>query len=126
MQDERDATNMSGMPQSLFHIIKHAAPTSTDFLSGVQKGQKKPNDPTKERYWYGFSAFDTLEGARSLARRFPKLGDFIAEIAVIGSAGVQYEQSFGTGHYTVWAAPDTCIQNVVRIYPIWDAEEEKR
>lgn len=124
MRDEQDDTNIHSTPQSLFHIIKHAVPTSTDFLSGAQKGQKKPNDPVRERYWHGFSAFDKLEGARNQARRYRKLGDFIVEIAVAGVVGVQYEQSFGPGHYTVWAGPDTCAQSVVRMYPVWDTEEE--
>lgn len=114
------------MPRSLFHIIKHVTPIPTDFLSGAQKGQKKPSDPERERYWHGFSAFDTLEGARDQAWRYRKLGEFIAEIAVVGIMGVQYEQSFGAGYYTIWAEPDICVQNIIRVYLVWDAEEEQR
>ncbi|MGI8689114.1 MAG: hypothetical protein ACR2M3_11095 [Thermomicrobiales bacterium] len=115
---------MRETPQTLFHIIKQAVPTSADFLSGAQRGQTKPRDPDRERYWHGFSAFNTLDGARNQAQRFRKLGEFIVEIAVAGVVGVQYEQSFGPGHYTVWAEPDTCVRNVIRVYPVWDREEE--
>jgi hypothetical protein len=110
-------------PETLFHIIKHDPPIPGDFLPGAAKGQRKPDNPAYERYWRGFSAFDTLAGARILAQRFPKLGDFIAEIAVANVSGVQYERTFGPGHYTVWADSEACMRNVIRVYRVREIEE---
>jgi hypothetical protein len=73
------------------------------------------------RYWQGFSTLDTLQQARSKAISFPRQGKHVAESAVASVTGITYEQSFGAGHYTVWAEPAICVANIVAIYSVHDA-----
>src|SRR5262245_19780566 len=108
-------------PAILYHIIKDRRPHQEDFHSVERRGVQKPDDPALVPYWQGISFEDTLEGARRKARRFRKLGSYIADVGVAAIAGVKYEQSFAPGHYTVWAEPDECLAQIRRIHPVDEA-----
>lgn len=121
MEGRNEASGLPGMafqPAILYHIIKERKPSEADFLSAEKRGVPQPADPALIRYWQGISFEDTLEGARRKARRFRKLGTWIAEVVVAAIPGVQYEQSLAPGHYTVWAEPSDVLQHVRAVYPV--------
>ncbi len=84
----------------LYRTVRHDPPEPGDFLSGEAEGKPRPIEKYV-RFWRGFSTFDTLEIARVKARRNPAQGKFIAELVIPDDAGIQFEESFGPGHYTV-------------------------
>jgi hypothetical protein len=69
----------------LYQVVDHAPPIETDFLSDRQRGLQ-PAAHLPLEYWDGMSVFDTLAGARGLAKwRLRKgyvAGTFIAAILV--------------------------------------------
>jgi hypothetical protein len=105
-------------PTILYHIIKERNPNEADFLSAEKRGIPQPADPALIRYWEGISFEDTLEGARRKARRFRRLGTYIAEVAVAAIPSVKYEQSLAPGHYTVWAEPSDLLQHIRTVHPV--------
>jgi len=104
----------------LYRTVHHNPPLPEDFRSGKEMGIQKPNR-SKELYWLGFSAYDSLERASDIAERFPRQGDYVAEFTVPDAAStppdtnaftlpaagsITIMRSFGPGHWTVWGFPD--------------------
>lgn len=116
--NEEERARETDHPQTLFHTVGHNPPQESDFWSNEREGKRQPREAWQVRYWRGFSAFDTFDQARNKAISFPRQGKFVAEIAVADIPGITYEQSFGPGHYTVWAEPAICAANVVAIFAV--------
>jgi hypothetical protein len=123
IRDRQSRARDDAQPATLFHAVSNNPPQESDFWSNEREGKKRPPEAWKVHYWRGFSTFDTLQQTRNKAISFPRQGKYVAEIAVAGITGITYEQSFGSGHYTVWAEPAICVRNVVAIYMVHDAEE---
>jgi hypothetical protein len=121
IRDRQSSARGEAQPATLFHAVSNNPPQESDFWSNECEGKKQPLEVWKVRYWRGFSTFDTLQQARNKAISFPKQGKYIAEIAATGVMGITYEQSFSSGHYTVWAEPAICVAHVVAIHPVHEA-----
>ena len=55
-----------------------------------------------------------MEQARELARRFPRLGRYAAELLIPEGARIERTGDI-TGHHTVWADADDLVNWVVRV-----------
>jgi len=97
--------------KTLYRTIQKRTPAPEDFLSNIAKG--------KQRLALGISCWETLAQARAMAKRFPSLGNFIAEIALDDDEQVHYKRTTeSVGHWTAWAAPDVFLQRVQTVYPV--------
>lgn len=69
-----------------------------------------PSDPDLRRMWHGISVYDSLDRARSQARKNPVLGTYIAEMVVLWGQGVRAERTgHRRGHHTLWGEPEALL-----------------
>lgn len=61
--------------------------------------------------------FDAEDRAREHAGRFPKLGRFIAELAIPDAIRIE-RTGHAAGHFTVWADSADLLAWVVRVTPV--------
>ena len=108
-----------------FRLFPGPNVTAEHFTSQLAKGRVKviPTDPDKLRRLKGISVQDTIEGARTLQNRFPKLGDFIAELVIPEDAPLLLEED-GPGHYNILDPqrnepdPSVIAGYVIDTYPV--------
>jgi hypothetical protein len=86
-------------------------------LSAARRGRRlRRPDPELDRLLSGVSVFETLEQARQQARKYPQLGQYIAEIDVPLDSTIECERTTRTdGHWTIWASPSELLQRVVMV-----------
>jgi len=58
--------------------------------------------------------------AHRTAQRFPRLGDFVAQLALTASNGFNYARTGHPLHLTLWGDPIKLSNAVVDINPVWD------
>jgi hypothetical protein len=104
-------------PARLFRIVQTNPPTQDDFVSNPRRGKPVRHvTPQTQRLIDGLSVFDSEEMTRSVARSFPKIGTFIAELHVRSTGTLRWERTTRTpGHYTLWGDPDECLNSVTRV-----------
>ena len=109
----------------LFRIVRSLTPVRQDVLSDKARGKPLPLDPRLSNLHDGLSMFATLAQALQKARRYPVLGQYIAEIRLTRGPFVRVERTIdrSQGHHTVWADPDALLQSIVRIVPVMDDEK---
>ncbi len=66
----------------------------------------------------GISTFRTRERAVDMAVRWPKLGQFTAELNLKPENGHVFALTGQTGHVTVWGRPLQLVSEIVDIVPI--------
>jgi hypothetical protein len=113
----------------LYRAVKTEQPTRDDFLSSQAKGRPPiNNDPDVLRTHDGISMFTPLEIARERARRFRRIGRFLAEMMIPdNSPSIRYQRTFASeGHYTVWGDPDELLALVVSVVPVEPTGKDER
>ncbi len=106
-----------------YRIVRTDPPTIADFLSNRARGKaRRPVESVRE--WEGLSLFDTEAQARRMARRFPRLGVYIAALRVPADGPIVVEQTFGPGHYTLWGDPQDFLPRVVAVVPVAQQQED--
>jgi hypothetical protein len=105
---------------TFYRVVKTNPPEVTDFFSRVQLGWRLPPDlsPPEARLWEGVSVQDSEEGARAMATRYPRTGQFIAQMEISGGGSVSYEKTRGRGHFTLWGDPAVMIECVVSVVAV--------
>lgn len=103
----------------LYRIVDSNPPTLADMTSNAARGETL-RDPTPERLrlWAGLSAFATEAQARRNARRYTRLGRFIATLGIPADAPVRIERTGRPGHHTVWGDPRyllSCVAQVSKV-----------
>lgn len=104
---------------TLYRIVRTAVPDVDDFRSNAEKGLA-PRFPGPEvlRLWSGISLFDSLDRARQMCRRAPKLGEYIAVLRLPEERLVQFERTTASaGHYTAWGRSVDFLHYVVDVVP---------
>jgi hypothetical protein len=88
-----------------------------DFVSHMERGIAPPvGVPDAERLMSGLSVFYRLDLARAQARRFRRLGRFVATLDIPDDGIIPIERT-GTsdGHHTIWGDPDQLLARVVSV-----------
>lgn len=61
---------------------------------------------------------DTPERARTLQRRFPRLGTYIAVLDILRDGSFRIERTLREpGHHTVWGDPERLLGVVIAVLP---------
>ena len=100
--------------------MKSDPPSVEDFCSRIQLGRRLPPDlpPHEAQLWKGVSVQDSEDGARSLARRYPRTGQFIARVEIAEGGPVTYEKTRGHGHFTLWGDPAAMLACAVSVVAV--------
>lgn len=110
------------MERTFFRIVKSARPTEEDFTSNFARGRPPRRsellDPQEYR---SISAFARLEDARSVQRRFPRLGSYIAELDVADDDTTIVVRKASDdprdSHHNLQGEPGAFLRRVRRVYP---------
>jgi hypothetical protein len=93
----------------LFRVVDYDPPLASDFLSDRQR-RLQPAAHLPLEHWEGMSVFDTLAGARGLARWRLRKGyvvrTCIAAILVDAEGPLRAEPSPPRGHWTLCGEPE--------------------
>jgi hypothetical protein len=103
------------VPRTLYHVVKSRSPSVNDFKSQRELGRPPQIDPTPPEY-DGVSFTEHMEQSLDLARRFPRMGDYIAEVIIPDGPPLRCEPTFGPGHWTVYGPREemvACVANVI-------------
>ncbi len=110
---------MSGpIPTCSFSRLVHSDPPGEqDFRSDEACGEPLPvGDAARDRRWQGVSVFSTEAQARKLGRLVPRLGRFIAEVAVPHEGDITFARTGRSrGHFTLWGHPGELVRRVTRV-----------
>ena len=103
-----------------YRIVRRDPPDDADFLSYEALGRSPPDhNPETVRRWRGVSAFDSLRAARTMARRRPRLGAWVAELHIEEISEIRWERTGKTaGHYTLWGRARELLALVVAVWPV--------
>ncbi len=106
------------MPIHVFRVLRGAHALRHDFLSDEAR-RKRPRDVSSDGLMRhrGFSVWRTEEQARTMARRFPRLGTHIAEVEVPMDARL-LPFPYMPDHLTAFGEPDGFVRAVVRIVAV--------
>lgn len=102
-------------PELVYRLVRHDPPIQEDFmppsLAGLVGQGTKAVDP---QLLTGISVLATQRQAAALARQYPGLGLFIAEVRL--PAGARAERTLRRrGHYTVWGDPGELLDGIQRV-----------
>ena len=115
------ATVTSEAILTLYRVVHTDPPTVRDFLSQKVLGIPLKHQTAKVlRLWDGLSVYRTLEQARTRARQTPRLGLYIAELAIpLNDDRIIVELDNGrNGHCTIWGNPWLLRSFVVSVMPV--------
>jgi hypothetical protein len=107
-------------PFRLYRAVHTDPPTREDFTSAQALGIAPPNDdPEVVRTNNGISTFDSWERLSQQARRFRRIGSYMAEFVIPEGGPIIWERTFSRpGHYTVWGDPDYLLTLVTEVRPV--------
>jgi hypothetical protein len=66
----------------------------------------------------GISSYLSPRDAIDTARKFDKLGDYVAQVRLRPGRGFNYARTGHPGHLTVWGDPVKLLESVVDITPV--------
>lgn len=101
---------------TLYRIVWTNPPTAEDMMSHAALGRTpRGNDPEDMRLWRGISLFDSIERARSQAKRRPWHGNAFIATLVLPVGVFQLEATRSRGHYTLWGHPHGILDYVQHV-----------
>ncbi len=68
--------------------------------------------------WMSLSMYGSREKANAVALLFPKIGDEVARIDLVGGQGFAFAETIEPGHLSVWGHPIKLQAAVTDIYPV--------
>jgi hypothetical protein len=94
----------------IFRIVRHNDRGDPAFLDSLRSHYELTHEPRKvERRWtvlhMGISVYVSRGQARETALRWPKLGGYVARIALRADRGFNVARTGHAGHLTLWAEP---------------------
>jgi hypothetical protein len=90
-----------GRVRSFFRVSQTCPPGEDDDRTQRMLRGDPPLDATDDVIWTwdACSALDSEEGARTTARRYPRLGRYIVRADVPENVGIEWRKTYGPGHY---------------------------
>jgi hypothetical protein len=108
--------------RTCFRICLRNPPTAFDFTSNYARGRPprgiERTDPAEHR---GISVYALAEDALHTAFDYPRLGDYLAELAIPAddpAVTVRKTGSPATSHHTLWGEPARLLGYVRTVLPI--------
>ena len=105
----------------LYRVAKSNPARTTDFLSGCLLAQPPQGDSLEYLLlWLGTSVWATEAQARNKARRWPRLGRYIAVLDVPDRPTIVVHRTIpgSRGHHTIWTTATQLANSVVRTIPV--------
>jgi hypothetical protein len=104
--------------RTFYRIVKTEEPGLQDFTSNRALGRPpRGAELANRQLWEGVSVDTSRRAATNKARKFG-LGSFIAELRIPADGPVRFQKTLGSGHYTLWGAPEEIKASVVSILPV--------
>ena len=113
----------AGSPVTAFRIVRSDLVDDPVFLNSLRSHYELGEEPRRvERsstvIHMGISAYLDEATAHGTAERFPKLGDFVAEIRLRPTNGFNFAHTGHPRHLTVWGDPVKLQEAVVDTVPV--------
>jgi hypothetical protein len=75
-------------------------------------------EETHPLIYEGISAFESREAAVATARRYPRIGSYVAELRITPDAGARYLRWGARGHLTLWGDAIKLSETAVDTIPV--------
>jgi hypothetical protein len=113
----------AGISFSVFRIVRSDNPDDPVFLNSLRSRYELSEEPRKvERnstvIHMRISVHMERGDSAATARKFPKLGDYTARLALRPGMGFNYAHTAMPGHLTLWAEPIKLRDVLVDIEPV--------
>jgi hypothetical protein len=113
----------SGSEIDVFRIVRSNQKGDPAFLDSLRSHFELSHEPRKvERRWtvlhMGISVYMSHDQASQTARRWPKLGDYVARIELQADRGFNVARTGHAGHLTLWAEPVKLRDATVDIHTV--------
>jgi hypothetical protein len=107
--------------RTLYRIVHGSALTREDVQSNLNKC-RHPIGPEiiTPSIWAGISTWDTRQAAARTARRYRRIGAFIAEMRIPDDPRLLIQPSLAEGHFTLLGCEDALLSCDARVEPILD------
>jgi hypothetical protein len=107
----------------VYRIVRSDVPDDPVLENSLKSNYELSEPPRKvERLstavHMGISTYLSPGDAVGTARKFDKLGDYVAQIALRPGRGFNYARTGHAGHLTVWGDPVKLLESVVDITPV--------
>lgn len=94
----------------VYRVVRSEVEDDPVFLSSLRSHYELAQEPRRgERYstiiHMGISTYIRPQLAHDAARRFGKLGDYVAQLHLAHGRGFNYARTGNPGHLTVWGHP---------------------
>lgn len=100
----------------LYRIVQSDPPTISDLTPNDRRGRSQRDlTPEETRLLSGISLYATEAQARRNAKKYPRLGRYIAVVSIPDEAPVRVERTRGPGHHTIWGDPEYLLNCVVQV-----------
>jgi hypothetical protein len=112
-----------GEELTVFRIVRVADPADPAFVDSFRSHAElglPPRGPeaAHQVIYEGVSVYESQEAAVETARRWPRIGGYVAELRLTSETGVLYLRWGQSGHLTLWADPLTLTRAVVDTIPV--------
>lgn len=117
--------NPGADPLRVFRIVRSDHADDPVLLNSLRSHYELSEPPRRvERsstvIHMGISTYISFERARDTSRRWPRIGEYVAELALEHGFGFNYAHTGHVGHLTVWGDPVKLLATVVDIRPAED------
>ena len=119
-----------GQELTVFRIVRAADPEAPEFVDSFRSHAELGLPPRRrspaEEYpliHEGISVFESREAAIETARRFSRIGSYVAELRVTRQSGVRYLRWGARGHLTLWGEALKLAETAVDTMPVEGARD---
>jgi hypothetical protein len=91
----------------------------SSYERGVAPRPASPEEAFRAIYM-GISVFERCGQAMAVARRFPRIGSYVAQLDLSADEGFSFARWGPKGHLTVWGAPAKLASAVVKVDRVRD------
>ena len=112
-----------GQELTVFRIIRLADPADPAFADSFRSHSELGLPPrgveaVHQLIYEGVSVYESREAAIETARRWPRIGGYVAELRLTRETGLRYLRWGPSGHLTLWADALTLSEAVVDTIPV--------
>jgi hypothetical protein len=108
---------------TVFRIVRGRSPQNPEVIAGLNSNYGRGFDPrgaevSSALIHMGLSTYRVRDRAAGIARRWPRIGDHIAELRLRPEHGIWFAPTSEPGHVTVWGRPRQLLACVADILPV--------